>query len=88
MAKLVNNMYLLTAKEYHDLINPDQCYALLTKTAANNIVRKLLKKHNAVCWHDSVDEISCDECPLVTIFDSEVHRICLREKSYGSTKAY
>ncbi len=82
MAELINNMYLMSAKEYKDITNPDACYTLLTKTAANKIVRNILKKYNAVCWHDSDDDITCDDCPLVTIFDSEVYRICLRQKSY------
>lgn len=81
----ITNSFLLTEEEYTKLTNPDVCYTLMTKTAANRAVKKLLEYDNFVCWHDTEEneDIFCNECPVYRIFDEDICRkLCIKQKKF------
>lgn len=79
---------LLSKKEYDDLIHPDRTYSFMTKTAAIQLRKQLLKHENFHCWHDKdrdeMDEpVVCDNCPMYTIFtDDLTDRLCTLQKRF------
>ena len=88
MIYIKSDSYVLSKEEYQKLTNPDVTYTLMTKTAANKVVKNILKYGNFECWHDAQDydfsmESFCMDCPVMEILgDDGGRRICLREKRW------
>ena len=85
--KRLTDHVLLTSDEYESLITaPEQCYAFMTKTAAKQTVKLLLKHENFKCYHDRTpkpdrDDACCGQCPLMKIFGMDIgNRLCEKDK--------
>lgn len=93
MAKKIKAVHwLLSDDEYQELIHPDKTYSLMTKTAANNAVKGILRTNKSKCWieRQKTDEFfepgdwCCSMCPVMKLLGHDAgDRICLHEKQWS-----